>query len=59
MDKNNFWRTSDTLSFTIYPHFAKEQTNKGEGHLGLIVMHLFKAYAQSITTDIDRFTRHS
>ena len=25
------------------------------GHLGLIVMHLFKAYARSRTTDIDRY----
>ena len=31
--KNNFWRTSDRLSFTLYPHFAKEQTNKGGGRL--------------------------
>ena len=28
------------------------------GHLGLILMHLLKAYAQSTTTDIDRFTRY-
>ena len=28
----------------------------GGGHLRLIVMHLSKAYARSITTDIDRLT---
>ena len=29
------------------------------GPIGLIVMHSFKAYTRSTTTDIDRFTRYS